>query len=179
MLANNSLLWPIQTYSGWVIDIDAQMCDIQSLRQILIQTRTIAVVGLSDRWHRPSYFAAKYLKNHGYKIIPINPKYQSILDEPCYPDLGMVPEPIDVVNVFQRSERVPPFAADAIAIGAKVLWLQLGVTHSEAATQARSAGLEVIQDRCMKIEHGRLLGGLNYCGVNTKLISSKRPRHVV
>ncbi|MCC5811437.1 MAG: CoA-binding protein [Ectothiorhodospiraceae bacterium] len=151
------------------------MDDIHTLRRILADCRTIAVVGLSANWHRPSYFAAKYMQDHGYRIIPVNPAYEEVLGERCYPDLKSIPEPVDMVDIFRRAEQVPPIVDDAIAIGAKVVWMQLGVINEEAAARAREAGLEVVVDRCVKIEHGRLFGGLNWMGVNTKVISAKRP----
>jgi predicted CoA-binding protein len=153
--------------------------DIPSLRRILAESRTIAVVGLSQNWHRPSNFAAKYLKHHGYRIIPVNPAYDEVLGEKCYASLADIPEPVDVVDCFRRSEDIPPLAEQAIAIGAKVLWLQLGVINLEAAERARAAGLDVVMDRCIKIEHARLMGGLNFVGVNTRVISSKRPKVIV
>lgn len=154
------------------------MSDIPTLRRILGDYKTIAMVGLSANWYRPSYFAAKYLQDHGYRVIPVNPNYEEILGEKCYSRLEDIPEPVDIVDVFQRSENVPPFAKSAIAIGAKVLWLQLGVMNEEAEQMARDAGLEVVHDRCMKIEYARLFGGLNLIGVNTKVISATRPRYV-
>ncbi len=152
------------------------MDDIQTLRRILKQTRVIAVVGLSADWYRPSYFAAKYMQEHGYRIIPVNPKYESILGEKCYKSLRDIPEPVDMVDVFRKTQDVAPVADDAIAIGAKVLWQQLGVKNEAAAQRARAAGLDAVLDRCVKIEHGRLFGGLNWVGVNTKVLSAKRPR---
>lgn len=152
--------------------------DIPTLRRILAESRTVAVVGLSANWHRPSNFAAKYMQEHGYRVIPVNPMYQEVLGERCYPSLRDVPEPIDIVDCFRASSEIPALAAEAIAVGAKVLWLQLGVIHYDAARMARDAGLEVVIDRCVKIEHARLFGGLNFVGVNTKVISAKRPRHV-
>ncbi len=153
--------------------------DIPSLRRILAQSRTIAVVGLSQNWHRPSNFAAKYLQHHGYRVIPVNPAYTEVLGEKCYASLAEIPEPVDVVDCFRRAEDIMPLAQAAIAIGAKVLWLQLGVVNLEAAALARAAGLDVVMDRCMKIEHARLQGGLNFVGVNTGVISSKRPKVIV
>jgi predicted CoA-binding protein len=150
--------------------------DINTLRRILRESRTIAVVGLSADWYRPSYFAAKYMQEHGYRVIPVNPKYPEILGEKCYRSLRDVPEKIDIVDVFRKTEDVTPIAEDAIAIGAKVLWQQLGVKNEVAAAKARAAGLETVMDRCVKIEHGRLFGGLNWVGVNTRVISAKRPR---
>ena len=151
------------------------MADIQTLRRILSENRTIAVVGLSAKWHRPSFFAAKYLQDHGYRIIPVNPNYDEILGEKSYPDLRSVPEPVDVVDLFQRAERVPPYVDDAVAIGARVVWMQIGIINEQAAARARGAGLDVVMNRCMKIEHARLFGGLNFVGVNTGVVSSKRP----
>lgn len=152
------------------------MSTISELRRILATCRTIAVVGLSPQWHRPSFFAAKYMQEHGYRVIPVNPKYDSILGEKCYKSLRDIPEPVDMVDVFRKAQDVPPIAEDAIAIGAKVLWQQLGVRNEAAAARARAAGLEAVMDRCVKIEHGRLFGGLNWVGVNTRVISAKRPR---
>jgi len=154
------------------------MDDINTLRRILRENRVIAVVGLSGDWFRPSYFAAKYLKEHGYRIIPVNPRYtgREILRERCFASLREIPEKVDVVDVFRKAADVPPIADDAIAIGARVLWQQLGVRNEAAAAKAQAAGLETVMDRCMKIEHGRLFGGLNWVGVNTKVISAKRPR---
>jgi uncharacterized protein len=152
------------------------MDDIQTLRRILKETRVIAVVGLSADWYRPSYFAAKYMQEHGYRIIPVNPKYQAVLGEKCYKSLRDIPEPVDMVDVFRKTQDVGPIADDAIAIRAKVLWQQLGVKNEAAAQKARAAGLDAVMDRCVKIEHGRLFGGLNWVGVNTKVLSAKRPR---
>ena len=152
------------------------MDDINTLRRILRESKVIAVVGLSADWFRPSYFAAKYMQAHGYRVIPVNPKYPEILGEKCYPSLRDIPQPVHMVDVFRKTADVMPIAEDAIRIGAKVLWQQLGVRNEEAAARARAAGLETVMDRCVKIEHGRLFGGLNWVGVNTKVISAKRPR---
>jgi uncharacterized protein len=154
------------------------MADINTLRRILSEYKRVAVVGLSADWSRPSYFAAKYLLDHGFEIIPVNPKYKEILGQPCYPDLLSIPGPVDIVDLFQKAERVPPFVDEAIAIKAKLVWMQLGIVHEEAAQKARDAGLEVIMDRCIKIEYARLFGGLNTIGVNTGIISAKRPLFV-
>ncbi len=153
-----------------------EMDDINTLRRILKENRTIAVVGLSAEWHRPSYFAAKYMQEHGYRVIPVNPKYREILGEKCYASLREIPEKVDLVDVFRKTQDVMPVAEDAVAIGAKVLWQQLGVKNEAAAAKARAAGLDAVMDRCVKIEHGRLFGGLNWVGVNTRVISAKRPR---
>jgi predicted CoA-binding protein len=150
--------------------------DINTLRRLLREVKTIAMVGLSANWYRPSFFAAKYLQEHGYRVIPVNPAYEEVLGEKCYPSLKEIPEKIDMVDCFRKSEDIEPIAKQAIEIGASILWMQLGVTNEKAASMARAAGLEVVQDRCVKIEHGRLYGGLNWAGVNTKVISSKRPQ---
>ena len=153
------------------------MDDIQTLRRILHESRVVAMVGLSADWYRPSYFAAKYLQEHGYKVIPVNPRYagKQVLGETCYASLREIPGRVDVVDVFRRTEDVAPVADEAIALGAKVLWQQIGVKNEAAAAKARAAGMDAVMDRCMKIEHGRLFGGLNWVGVNTRVISSKRP----
>ncbi|MGQ0546955.1 MAG: CoA-binding protein [Betaproteobacteria bacterium] len=152
------------------------MDDIATLRRILGTCRVLAVVGLSADWYRPSYFAAKYMQEHGYRVIPVNPRYPEILGEKCYPSLRAIPEKVAIVDVFRKTPDVPPIAEEAIAIGAKVLWQQLGVKNDAAAARARAAGLETVMDRCVKIEHARLFGGLNWVGVNTRVISAKRPR---
>ncbi len=154
------------------------MTDINTLRRILSTYKRIAVVGLSSDWSRPSYFAAKYLLDHGFEIIPVNPKHEEILGQTCYPDLQSIPTPVDIVDLFQKAERVPSFVDGAIAIKARLVWMQLGIVHEEAAQKARDAGLEVVMNRCIKIEYARLFGGLNTAGVNTGIISSKRPLFV-
>ena len=152
--------------------------DIPGLRRILATCKVIAVVGLSADWFRPSYFAAKYMQAHGYTVIPVNPRYPDILGERCYQSLRDIPVQVDMVDVFRKTEDVGPIADEAIAIGAKVLWQQLGVRNVEAAARAEAAGLECVMDRCVKIEHARLFGGLNWAGVNTRIISAKRPRWI-
>jgi predicted CoA-binding protein len=152
------------------------MTDIKDLRRILNNYKRVAMVGLSDDWSRPSNFAAKYLLDHGFEVIPVNPKYDEILGQRCYGDLQDISEQVDIVDLFQRTERVPPFVDQAIEIGAKVVWMQLGIIHEEAAQKARDSGLEVVMNRCMKIEYARLFGGLNTIGVNTGIISAQRPR---
>jgi len=149
--------------------------DIPTLRRILRSARTLAVVGLSAEWHRPSFFAAKYMQEHGYRIIPVNPRYPEILGERCHASLETIEEPVDIVDVFRKTEDVLPIARQAIAIGAKCLWQQIGVKNLEAAKLAADAGLDIVMDRCVKIEHGRLFGGLNWAGVNTGVISARRP----
>jgi predicted CoA-binding protein len=151
------------------------MSTIAQLRRILKENHTIAIVGLSADWYRPSYFAAKYMQENGFRIIPVNPKYTEILGEKCYPDLKSIPEKIDMVDVFRKSADCAPIAKEAVAIGAKVLWLQLGVENDEAKAIAESGGVEFVENRCVKIEYARLFGGLSWFGVNTRIISSRRP----
>ncbi|HIG62156.1 MAG TPA: CoA-binding protein [Gammaproteobacteria bacterium] len=150
--------------------------DNQAIRNILDRYKTIAMVGLSGNWYRPSFFAAKYLLEHGFQVIPVNPNYQEILGQKCYPDLASIPQQVDIVDLFQRSDQVLQFVQPAIDRQAKVLWLQLGIVNDAAAAQAEGAGLQVVMDRCMKIEYARLFGGLNWMGVNTGIISARRPR---
>ena len=151
------------------------MSTIAQLRRILKENHTIAIVGLSADWYRPSYFAAKYMQEHGFKIIPVNPKYTEILGEKCYPDLKSIPEKVDMVDVFRKSADCAPIALEAVAIGAKTLWLQIGVENDAARDTAESAGVEFVQNRCVKSEYARLFGGLSWFGVNTRIISSRRP----
>jgi len=148
------------------------------LRRIYRETKTIAMVGASPSWIRPSYFVMRYLQQKGYRVIPVNPRALDapILGEQVYPDLESIPVHVDVVDVFRKPAEVPAIAASAVAIGASVLWLQLGIRSPEAATIAGLAGLTVIEDHCMKIEYGRLSGELAWSGVNTRLLSSRRPR---
>lgn len=161
------------------------MNSISDLRRILGTCRTIAVVGLSPQWHRPSFFAAKYMQGHGYRIVPVNPAAPEILGERSYSSVTAAAEAlaaqgvkIDMVDCFRKSQDIPPIADEAIAIGARCLWLQIGVIDEASAAKARAAGLEVVMDRCVKIEHARLFGGLNWAGVNTRVISSRRPQQL-
>jgi len=149
--------------------------DLTALRRILKQCRTIAVVGLSAEWHRPSHFAASYLQGKGYRVVPVNPRYATILGETSYARLEDIPFEVDMVDVFRKAADVLPIAQGAVAVGAKCLWQQLGVVNEEADALARAAGLDSVMDRCVKIEHARLFGGLNWVGVNTGVISARRP----
>ena len=149
---------------------------IPTLRRILREYRTVAVVGLSPEWHRPSYFVAKYLQEHGYRIIPVNPRSAEILGERCYASLLEIPEKVDMVDVFRRTADVLPIAQQAVQIGARCLWQQIGVLNLEADKLAREAGLDSVMDRCVKIEHARIFGGLHWAGVNTQVISARRQR---
>lgn len=152
--------------------------DIAELRRILTHARTIAVVGLSANWYRPSFFAAKYMQDHGYRVIPVNPNYAEVLGERCYPSVTAIPGDVDIVDCFRKPEEMAPLAQEAITKGAKALWMQLGIRNDEAARIASDAGLDVVVDRCVKIEHARILGGLNWAGVNTGVISARRASQV-
>jgi predicted CoA-binding protein len=146
------------------------------LRKILREARVVAMVGASPKWVRPSHFAARYLQQKGFRVIPVNPQAagETVLGERVYATLREVPVKVDVVDVFRNSEAAGPITDEAIALGAKVVWMQLTVRNDAAAERARAAGLEVVMNRCMKIEYGRLFGELAWCGVNTGVISSKR-----
>ncbi len=142
--------------------------------QILEKYRRIAMVGLSSNPFRPSHFAAIYLRAEGYEVIPVNPRETQVLGMRCYPTLQEAPGPVEVVDIFRERSAVPAIVDEAVAVGAKVIWMQLGVIHDEAAERARAAGLEVVMDRCMKIEHARFFGGLSTIGLNTGVISARR-----
>ena len=150
----------------------------QRIRNILESTETIAMVGLSGNWSRPSYFAAKYLMEKGYTVIPVNPNYKEILGKKSYPSLQEIDRPVDVVNLFQRSEKVADFLEDAVALKASAFWMQLGIVNKEAGGKALDLGMVPVMDRCMKIEYARLFGGLTWSGVNTGVISAKRPNKI-
>ena len=145
---------------------------------ILQKYKRVAMVGLSANPNRPSYFAATYLKDYGFELFPVNPGQagKEILGRMCYPDLASVPGPLEVVDIFRNPQDVPPIVDEAIRLGAKVIWMQLGVIHPEAAEKAKRAGLEVVMDRCMKIEHARFHGGLNFAGIRTNVVSARKPR---
>ena len=157
--------------------IDHDNYDDEYIRRILRKVNVIAMAGASANWNRPSYFAMKYLQQKGYRVIPVNPKEagKEILGEKVYASISEIPVKVDMVDCFRNSDAIPPLADEAIKVGAKVLWMQLGVQSPEARRIAEAAGLEVVENRCVKIEHARLFGGLGWAGVNTKVISSKRP----
>ncbi len=148
--------------------------DEATIRSILHTARTIAVVGLSSNVLRPSNFVGFYLQRHGYRIVPVNPREREILGETCYPSLLEIPFPVDVVDVFRVPSAVPAIAHEAVQIGARALWLQFGVISQEGAEIARSGGLDVVMDRCMKIEHARHMGRMHWLGFNTGTVTSKR-----
>ncbi len=148
------------------------------IREVLREVRTIAMVGASPNWNRPSYFAMKYLQQKGYRVIPVNPKAagQEILGERVVATLKDIKEPVDMVDIFRSSEAAAAVTDEAIEIGAKVVWMQLGVRNDEAARRAEASGLKVVMDRCPKIEYARLNGELSWHGVNSRVITSKRRR---
>ena len=147
------------------------------IRSILERVKTIAMVGASPNWNRPSYFVMKYLQGKGYRVIPVNPAIagKTLLGEQAYASLGDIPDKVDMVDMFRTSEEAPGVVADAIAIGAKVVWMQLGVRNDSAAKTAEAAGIEVIMNRCPKIEFGRLGGELSWSGVNSGIIRNRAP----
>lgn len=154
------------------------MADIPLLRKALGETKVIAMVGLSDKPFRPSYFAGKYMIEHGYTVIPVNPMCEEILGQRCYPSIADLPGPVDMVDCFRRSEEMPELARQAVDNGARFFWMQLSIINQQAKSIATTAGMEVIMDHCVKIEHARLYGGLGWAGVNTKIISAKRPKYI-
>jgi predicted CoA-binding protein len=150
--------------------------DPKTILATLRAARTVAIVGLSKDPLRPSNFIGFYLKRHGYTIVPVNPREAEILGQKSYPSLRDIPFPVDVVDVFRRPDAVPDIARDAVAIGAKALWLQFGVISPEGAKIAEDGGLAVIMDRCMKVEHARHLGRMHWLGFNTGRVTARRER---
>ena len=148
--------------------------DVMTIQRVLHTAKTIAIVGLSANELRPSNFVGFYLKRHGYRVIPVNPRETEILGERCYPSLLDIPEQVDVVDVFRAPSAVPGIAREAVAIGAGTLWCQLGVISAEGARIAEEGGLTVIMDRCVKFEHARYVGRMHWLGFNTHRITSVR-----
>jgi uncharacterized protein len=148
--------------------------DSLTIQRVLNGAKTIAVVGLSSNQLRASYFVGYYLKRHGYQVIPVNPRETEILGETSYPSLLDVPVPVDVVNVFRAPDALPGIARDAVAIGAGSLWCQFGVINAEGAAIAEKGGVTVIMDRCIKVEHARYVGRMNWLGFNTQRITAVR-----
>ncbi|MFQ5955440.1 MAG: CoA-binding protein [Kiloniellales bacterium] len=146
------------------------------IRGILGRVKTLAMVGASAHWNRPSYFAMMYLSRKGYRVIPVNPRAagSKILGQTAYASLREIPEPVDMVDVFRGAAEAGPITDDAIAIGAKVVWMQIGVRDEAAARRAEAAGLQVVMNRCPKIEYARLHGELSWHGFNSRVISSRR-----
>ena len=152
----------------------AKYQDPAAIQRALLSAKTIAVVGLSGNSLRASYFVGYYLKRHGYKVIPVNPREAEVLGEKSYAELTDIPEPVDIVNVFRNPDALPGIAKDAVAIGAKVLWCQFNVINEEGARIAEDGGLTVIMDRCIKVEHARYIGRMHWLGLNTGRITSLR-----
>lgn len=136
-----------------------QQISDQQIKEILQQSHTIAVVGLSDKSHRDSYRVAQYMQDKGYRIIPVNPRLKTVLGETAYPDLSAIPDKVDIVNIFRRSEQVLPVVEEALKIKPTAVWLQLGIVNNEAAEKCMDAGVAIIMDKCIKVEHARLLAG--------------------
>tara|TARA_A100001037_G_C14922411_1_gene532293 strand:- start:169 stop:690 length:522 start_codon:yes stop_codon:yes gene_type:complete len=168
----------VPEYPNAVVERAQVTSNSSAIRKILEDTGTIAVVGLSDDWSRPSNFAAKYMQEHGYTIVPVNPKYEFVLGEKCYRSLDDVEKPVDMVDCFRPPEFLPKILDSAVRLKAKYFWTQIGIIHEGVAERALKEGMGVVMDRCVKIEHARLFGGLGFVGVNTGVISSKRSRIV-
>jgi predicted CoA-binding protein len=152
----------------------ARYQDPLTIQRVLHNSKTIAIVGLSDNELRASHFVGYYLKRHGYQVIPVNPRKTEILGQKCYPSLLDVPEPVDIVDVFRAPDALPGIARDAVAIHAGTLWCQFGVINEEGARIAEEGSLTVIMDRCLKVEHARYLGRMHWLGFNTQRITSVR-----
>jgi predicted CoA-binding protein len=155
------------------MDLDRYQ-DPLTIQRVLHSARTVAVVGLSANPLRPSNFVGFYLQRHGYRVIPVNPRETEILGETSYPSLSDVPDPVDVVNVFRAPDALPAIAREAVAIDAGALWCQFGVINEEGARIAEEGGLDVIIDRCLKIEHARYMGRMHWLGFNTQRVTSVR-----
>ena len=153
--------------------------DVEVIRDLLHRAHTVAIVGLSDKKERASNFVGSYLKSEGYKIIPVNPLKQEILGEKSYPDLKSIPVAVDIVDIFRRPDEIVPIVKQAIEIKAKAIWMQLGIVNREAAELARAAGLLVVMDRCMKMEHGRYSGALHWAGMNTEIVTAKKAGRLI
>lgn len=149
-----------------------------NIRKILAESKTIAMIGLSSDSQRPSYFVGSYLKYEGYRIIPVNPKATEILGEKAYPDLRSVPGPVDIVNVFRRPDECEEIVKQSIEKKVKTVWFQLRIVNEKAAHYAESAGLQVVMDKCVKMEHGRYNGSLHWVGMNTEIVTAKKSRRL-
>lgn len=153
--------------------------DVETIRDLLHRARTVAIVGLSDKKERASNFVGSYLKSEGYKVIPVNPNLSEVLGEKSYPDLGSIPEPVDIVDIFRRPDEVMPIVKQAIEMKAKAIWMQLLIVNRDAARLAKDNGLIVVMDKCMKIEHGRYIGTLHWAGMNTEIITAKKAGRLI
>jgi predicted CoA-binding protein len=145
------------------------------IQRLLHESRTIAIVGLSADRQKASFFVASYLKYAGYRILPVNPRGGEILGMTVYPNLASIPEPIDIVDVFRPAHEVAAIVDQAIAVRARAVWMQLRIVDFEAAARARAAGLLVVMDKCVKMEHGRFGGSLHWAGMNTEIVSARKP----
>jgi len=174
MAQENMLVCDIRMNSILPADLQNKYQNPALIRSILADTKTIAMVGLSKDPQRPSYFVASYLKYEGYRIIPVNPSATEILGERCYPDLLSIPEPIDMVDIFRPAPACGEIVQQAIAKGAKSIWMQLRIVNLDAAKLAEEAGLQVIIDRCVKMEHGRYSGSLHWVGMNTEIVTARK-----
>jgi uncharacterized protein len=152
----------------------ARYQDPATIQRVLFNAHTVAIVGLSKNELRASFFVGYYLKRHGYRVIPVNPRETEVLGEPCFPSLSDVPVPIDIVNVFRAPDALPGIAADAVKVGAGSIWCQYGVINPEGARIAEAGGLAVVMDRCLKVEHARYIGRMHWLGFNTQRITSVR-----
>jgi len=152
----------------------AKFQDTRKIRQILGNAETIAIVGVSTESTKASNMVASYLQDEGYRVIPVNPRATEILGEECYPDLRAIPFPVDVVDIFRPPTEIPDIVQDAIDIGAKAVWMQLKLIDMPSAEKALAAGLDVVVDKCMKMEHGRFGGMLHWAGMNTEVVTAKR-----
>ncbi len=166
-LTLNSVLTPRQK---------AQYQDQRRIRSVLASARTVAIVGLSTHRQKASYFVATYLQSHGYRVIPVHPKASEILGEPAYPALPQVPDSVDLVAIFRPAHEAPRYARQAVSMGAKAFWMQLRIVSEEAAQIAAAGGLDVVMDRCVKMEHGRYDGTMHFAGMNTGILSARRAR---
>ncbi len=152
----------------------AKYQDPLTVQRVLHGMRSVAVVGLSKNELRASYFVGYYLKRHGYRVVPVNPRETEILGEKCYPSLLDLPEPVDVVNVFRAPDALPQIARETVSVGAAALWCQFGVINAAGAQIAEDGGVTVIMDRCLKVEHARYVGRMHWLGFNTQRITSVR-----
>ena len=164
------------TLSPGSVAVDPRYQDERTIRELLHAARTIAIVGLSPNVLRPSNFVGYYLQRHGYRVVPVNPREREILGETSYPSLAAIPVPVDVVDVFRAPDAVPAIAEEAVAIGARALWLQYGVISPEGAAIAERGGVKVVMDRCLKVEHARHMGRMHWLGYNTGVITAQRQR---
>jgi predicted CoA-binding protein len=176
MTQDSALACEIRFNSVLPPELQRRYQDPALIRSILAETRTVAMVGLSKDPQRPSYFVASYLNYEGYRIIPVNPTAPEILGERSYPNLQSIPEPVDLVDIFRPAAACVEIVEQAIAIKAKAVWMQLRIVNLGAAQRAEGAGLQVVMDRCIKMEHGRYNGSLHWVGMNTEIVTARKAR---